>query len=511
MARSGWSSAQLESSRGRGLILATRRGGTRTLFAATATGAVVVFVFLSVILPAPAGTPAHDAIRFNLAIFVPYMALALALGRHYGVAMLDRRLEWLKAGREPDEREQRATLRLPFDQMLLSAVGWAGAALVFGSINLRYSGEFGFRVATTILMGGLATCALFYLLGERSLRDIAARALATGPPLRPVAPGVVARSVIAWTLATAVPVGGIGLVALGVISGDTPANTATAWSIVFLVVATVGVGILTTIAAARSVAEPIRSVRAGLARIEAGEADVEVPVYDASEVGLLQAGFNQMAAGLRERERLRDLFGRHVGEDVAREALAGEIKLGGELRDAAVLFVDIVGSTRMAGETAPEQVVELLNEFFAVVVDVIESHGGWVNKFEGDAALCIFGVPTSDERCAANALAAARDLTSRLGRDGLPAAGIGVSAGTVVAGNVGAPHRLEYTVIGDPVNEAARLTELAKDEPHRALASGAALRAAGDGEAAHWRLGEAVQLRGRAETTRLARPAAGME
>jgi adenylate cyclase len=146
------------------------------------------------------------------------------------------------------------------------------------------------------------------------------------PPLRPVAPGVVARSVIAWTLATAVPVGGIGLVAFGVINGDTPANNATAWSIVFLVVATVGVGIVTTVVAARSVAEPIRSVRAGLARIAAGEADVQVPVYDASEVGLLQAGFNQMAAGLRERERLRDLFGRHVGEDVARQALAGEIE-----------------------------------------------------------------------------------------------------------------------------------------------------------------------------------------
>jgi adenylate cyclase len=511
VARSEWSSAPLESSRGRGLIRATRRGGTRTLFAATATGAVVVFVFLTAILPAPAGTPAHDAILFNLAIFVPYMVLALALGRHYGVAMLERRLEWLTAGREPDEREQRATLRLPFDQMLLPAVGWAGAALLFGAVNLRYSGELGFRVATTIVMGGLATCALFYLLGERSLRDIAARALATGPPLRPVAPGVVARSVIAWTLATAVPVGGIGLVAFGVINGDTPANNATAWSIVFLVVATVIVGIVTTVAAARSVAEPIRSVRAGLARIEAGESDVEVPVYDASEVGLLQAGFNQMAAGLRERERLRDLFGRHVGEDVAREALAGEIKLGGELRNAAVLFVDIVGSTKLAGETEPEQVVDLLNEFFAVVVGAVESHGGWVNKFEGDAALCIFGVPTTDEHCAANALAAARDLAGRLGEDGLPAAGIGVSAGQVVAGNVGAPHRLEYTVIGDPVNEAARLTELAKDRAPRVLASEAAVKAAGDREARHWRLGDAVQLRGRAKVTRLAMPVAGME
>ncbi|MEA2494065.1 MAG: adenylate cyclase [Thermoleophilaceae bacterium] len=511
MARSEWSSAAADSSSARDLIVATRRAGTRTLVAATGSGALVVFIFLAAILPAPKGTPTREAIIFNFAIFVPYMALALGLGVKYGLGMLDHRLSWLTDGREPTAKEQRATLRLPFDQMLLPGVGWAAAALVFGLANLRYSGELGFRVGTTILMGGLTTCGLFYLLGERALRDVAARTLASGTPLRPVAPGVVARSVTAWALATAIPVGGIALIAFGVINGDTPANNATAWSIVFLALATVAVGVVTTVAAARSVAEPIRSVREGLARIESGHVDVDVEVYDASEVGLLQAGFNQMAAGLRERERLRDLFGRHVGEDVARRALEGEIKLGGELRDAAVLFVDIVGSTRIASQTAPENVVEMLNDFFAVVVEVVEAHDGWVNKFEGDAALCVFGVPTGDERCAAKALAAARDLVGRLGRDGLPQAGIGVSAGKVVAGNIGAPHRLEYTVIGDAVNEAARLTELAKGETPSVLASEAALSAANDDETSHWKLGEAVELRGRTEGTRLARPRARME
>jgi adenylate cyclase len=491
---------------GEELIRAARRAGTRSLAGATATGALVVFVFLIAVLPAPAGTPARESILFNLPFFLVYTPLAIWLGSRWGVALLARRLAWLTAGRAPTAEEQRATLRVPFDQMVLPAAGWAVAAVLFGVVNLRYSGELATRVAATIVMGGLTTCGLFYLFGERSLRDVAARALAAGPPLRPVAPGVVARAVIAWMLATAVPVGGIGFIAAGVIHGDTPGDATTAWSIVFLVIATLAVGLGTTVVAARSVAEPIRSVRAGLARVEEGDADVHVPVYDAGEIGLLQAGFNRMAAGLREREQLRDLFGRHVGVDVARRALEDGIELGGELRTAAVLFVDIVGSTELAARTPAERVVEVLNAFFAVVVEVAEAHGGWVNKFVGDAALCVFGLPAGDERCVAQALAAARTLASRLDRDGLPDAGIGVSAGEVVAGNIGAAHRLEYTVIGDPVNEAARLTELAKQEPGRVLASAAAVAAAGE-EAERWELGEGVRLRGRSETTRLARPA----
>jgi adenylate cyclase len=491
---------------GEQLIGAARRAGTRTLVAATATGAFVVFLFLIAVLPAPAGTPSRDAILFNLPFFLVYTPVAIWVGARWGIALLKRRLAWLLADRPPTADEQRATLRLPLDQMVLPAVGWAVAATLFGAINLRYSGELALRIAVTIAMGGLTTCALFYLLGERSLREIAARALAAGPPLRPVAPGVVARAVIAWTLATAVPVGGIGFIAAGVIHGDTPDNATTAWSIVFLVGVTLGVGLATTVAAARSVAEPIRSVRVGLARVEQGDVDATVAVYDASEVGLLQAGFNRMSAGLREREQLRDLFGRHVGVDVARRALEGGIELGGELRFAAVLFVDIIGSTELAAQNRAERVVEALNAFFAVVVEVTEAHSGWVNKFEGDAALCIFGLPTGDERCAANALAAARTLARRVEDDRLLTAGIGVSAGEVVAGNIGAAHRLEYTVIGDAVNEAARLTELAKQEPGRVLASGAAVAAAGQDEGARWQLGDGVLLRGRGAVTRLARP-----
>src|SRR5204863_7521346 len=109
------------------------------------------------------------------------------------------------------------------------------------------------------------------------------------------------------------------------------------------------------------------------------------------------AGFNRMVAGLRERERLRDLFGRQVGEDVARRALEEGVTLGGEEREAAALFVDIVDSTGFAIDRPAKEVVQALNRFFTVVVEVTNDHGGLVNKFSGDAALCVFGAPLEQE------------------------------------------------------------------------------------------------------------------
>jgi class 3 adenylate cyclase/integral membrane sensor domain MASE1 len=207
---------------------------------------------------------------------------------------------------------------------------------------------------------------------------------------------------------------------------------------------------------------------------------------------------------LAERERLRDLFGRHVGRDVSRAVLDGDVASEGEEREIAALFIDLVGSTSLAWERPPSQVVSMLNTFFRVVVHVVEAHGGHVNKFEGDGALCVFGAPVSRERPAADALGAARELRLRVADEVPQGFGIGVSAGRAVAGNVGAKDHYQYTVIGDPVNEAARLSELAKARPEGMLASQTALEQAGAFEDGRWRLGESVTLRGRQAPTRLA-------
>jgi adenylate cyclase len=169
----------------------------------------------------------------------------------------------------------------------------------------------------------------------------------------------------------------------------------------------------------------------------------------------------------------------------------------------------MVGSTATAAERPPTEVVSLLNEFFRIVVDVIDRHHGFVNKFVGDAALAIFGAPLDRPDAPTAALAAARELREVLREVPGLDIGIGVSAGLAVAGNIGAANRFEYTVIGDPVNEASRLTELAKDQPGRVLASGSALYFADESEQDFWDTGDEVQLRGRRRKTRLAWPKDG--
>jgi adenylate cyclase len=277
--------------------------------------------------------------------------------------------------------------------------------------------------------------------------------------------------------------------------------------IVLLAVAALGIGGVSTLLVAMSIADPLRQLRWALSEVQRGNYNAHMQIYDASELGLLQAGFNDMVRDLSERQRLRDLFGRYVGEDVARRALERGTELGGQERHVAVLFVDLVGSTQLAATRPPAEVVHLLNEFFRVVVATVGKHGGFVNKFQGDAALAIFGAPIEHPDACGGSLAAARELHDEL----LPVIGsaefgIGVSAGRAIAGHIGAQARFEYTVIGDPVNEAARLTELAKLEPGHVLASAIAVSGALDAEALCWDVGEVVELRGRTAPTQLARP-----
>jgi adenylate cyclase len=486
-----------------------RRIRTRLIWAAVLAnglGGVIVLTFLVVLVPVR--VPDDDVtplIVRNLIAVAILGPATLVLGVRLGNRLAGGLRESLLADRPPTDEERRTALRQPLTFATISGSLWVGAALFFAVFNIPAGAVVATVTGVTILLGGLTTSALGYLLAERITRPGTARALAGDPPERPIAPGVRARLTMAWTVATGVPLLGIVAVAVADLAGNHPKAGTSAGSIVFLAAVGLIVGLLATVIAAGSIADPLAGVRLGLKRVESGDLDAEVAVDDSSEIGLVQAGFNRMAVGLRERERLHDLFGRHVGADVARAALEQDVALGGEERDIAALFVDVTGSTTLAASRPPSEVVALLNAFFAIVVEVTDARGGLVNKFEGDAALCIFGAPVDRPDAAGAALRAARELSARLERE-LPQidVGIGVSAGRAVAGNIGAEHRFEYTVIGDPVNEAARLCELAKRRPQRLLASDAAVDRASRAEAAHWGIGEPVTLRGRTAPTRLA-------
>jgi adenylate cyclase len=367
-------------------------------------------------------------------------------------------------------------------------------------------------VGLIVGLAGWTTSCMTYLTCERSLRPVARRVLTDGIPTRRFVRSVADRTMFAWGLGTGVAVLGIVLVGGAALLVDATRVTGDQLAVTMIVLGCIilGVGSLSTYFAAQASSQPVRALREAVDRVDRGDYTVHVPIYDGTEIGLLQAGFNQMVAGLREKEDLRDLFGRHVGEDVARAALDRGIALGGEVRDISVLFVDVIGSTSLAENCEPGEVVALLNRFFEVVIDVVHEHGGFINKFEGDAALAVWGAPVSIDDLHTCTLQAARAMAERLREEVRDVrASIGVSCGRAVAGNVGTHERYEYTVIGDPVNEAARLTTAAKETDRLVLVNQTLVEAAARDEARHWCQIEPMVMRGRSEPTRVATPCPG--
>ena len=307
------------------------------IVAANVLGAFATFLFLAFVLPV-AGTTRHQdiALAVNVAAFVVSGLISIPLAWRWSATLWRERVGWIAAGRSPTDRERELTLRYPLSQQAVVAVMWGAGAIAFGALNIPFSVEGAGNTAIGIVLGGLVTCAFGYLVGERILRPITALTLADGLPGRPQLPGVAARALLAWTLSSGVILLGLALIGIGGLHEKR--FTAQRLSVAIVVLSAIGivVGIATMVALARSLADPVQSLRRAVAHVEHGDLEQHVTVDDGSEVGLLQAGFNRMLAGLRERERLRDLFGRQVGEDVARHALDRGVKLGGEACEAAV-------------------------------------------------------------------------------------------------------------------------------------------------------------------------------
>ena len=234
----------------------------------------------------------------------------------------------------------------------------------------------------------------------------------------------------------------------------------------------------------RRAAKPAQRLAAAAHGVQEGNLGetVHVPNTRIYELDLAGQSFNDMVVGLRERRRIRDQFGRFVPEAVAAAILAEDGDLTPTTTEATVLFTDIEKFTTVAEGLRPEEVVGLLNEYFSAAVEILERHKGVITQFQGDAILATFNVPARDPQHAANAVSAAIELQRLMA--GRTFAGlrlgirIGVNTGLLVAGNVGAAGRLNYTVHGDAVNLAARLEQVNKEHGTRIIVADSTVRQA---------------------------------
>ncbi|MBC3186658.1 adenylate/guanylate cyclase domain-containing protein [Corynebacterium sp. zg-331] len=470
-------------------------------------GAAAIMFFIRFLIPLPE-LHDFDSSGSHLApIGISYVVFAAVMGIAATFILFRPVLDWQ---RSPDSHDpnmvRNLVLRLPVYQAAVCAIVWFFGILIAVLVTSSASGRMALVIAVACGLAGSVVIIITYLAAERMVRPVASEALARRFEDSTLEPPIKSRLRMTWVLTTGVPALGVLLLLWGQQAGfftDDAADIIPA--LLWLIVSALITGFVGTTLSIMSVVDPIKELQEAINRVRRGDATAQVDIYDGSEIGVLQAGFNEMMRGLRERQRVRDIFGRYVGTEVARRALEERPTLGGEDRKVAVLFIDVIGSTTFAVHHEPEEVVAELNRFFERVVTVVHRNKGIINKFQGDAALAVFGAPLPLADANSLALSAARELREELRGMALQA-GIGVAAGHVVAGHIGGHDRFEYTVIGDAVNQAARLTELAKDTPGRILTNSATLRGANEAEQARWTLMKSVELRGRREMTQLARP-----
>jgi class 3 adenylate cyclase len=233
---------------------------------------------------------------------------------------------------------------------------------------------------------------------------------------------------------------------------------------------------------ARSVREPLTRIIGATSAIASGNLETRAGLSRKDEFGILGKHFDDMAAGLQERDRIRSTFGRYVSEDVARRVLNSKegAKMGGEVREVTVLFSDLRKYSTISETLSPTETVEFLNEYLSVMNETIDKHGGVIIEFLGDAILAVFGAPTELEnhperalRCAIAMREALAGFNAKMNAEGrapwkkkgMESLGqrIGIHTGQVVAGNLGSKVRVKYAVIGDAVNVASRCEGLNKE------------------------------------------------
>jgi class 3 adenylate cyclase len=259
-----------------------------------------------------------------------------------------------------------------------------------------------------------------------------------------------------------------------------------------------------TLLLAKSILRPIDDLRRATQRVAEGDLAARVALTSTDEVGQLAESFNRMVDGLEEREALREAFGAYVDPGIAERVLAEGPSLEGDEVEVSLLFLDIRDFTAFAERSAAREVVTELNDFYNLVVPILAAHGGHANKFVGDGLLGVFGAPTPLADHADRAVGAALEICSRVEETygERLRIGIGVNSGPVVAGSIGGGGRMEFTVIGDPVNTACRVEELTRETGETILITDATRCLLARGQDT-WIAREPVRLKGKRDPVAL--------
>jgi adenylate cyclase len=409
---------------------------------------------------------------------------------------------WLAEDRPPTEFERERVLRYPRDWAIRTFVIWMVADAVGTSAAASVSTSAIAPSFFPTVLGAGMTCAVQYLLVERAMRPITALVLTDSEPPRSASPGVGVRLSAFWALGTGVPLLGIAIFAGLDLAGVGFDRARVVAASLFLAGLGLIVGFAATHFAARSVAEPLALLRMAQGDVRAGDFDARVAVADGSEVGLLQAGFNHMASGLAERERLRHAFGAYVDPELTERILREGTDLAGEEIEVSLMFTDVRDFTAYAETADAREVVTRLNELYSEIVPIVRRHGGHANKFIGDGLLAVFGAPDRRADHARRAVAAGRDIVETIQtHGGVFRIGVGINSGNVIAGTIGGGGRLDFTVIGDTVNTAARVESATRDTGDDLLITHATRSLIEDDDA--WIERPAVQLKGKSQPVRI--------
>ena len=320
-------------------------------------GAIAIMTFVLYFLPMPEIKDFAAELPSLMGVAAVYLIFAVVIGIAVTLLLFRPVLDWQ---RNPDEHDpnmvRNLVMRIPVYQSVVAAAVWLIGIILAVVISGQESGRLGLVVGVSATLAGLVVIILTYLQAERLVRPVAAQAVARRFEDATLEPPIKYRLISTWLMTSGVPLLGILLMLIaqrtGLFSGTAgdlvPAITA-------LALTALATGFIGTSFAVMSVVDPIVELQDAINRVRRGENNAEVDIYDGSELGVLQAGFNEMMRGLRERQRVRDIFGRYVGAEVAQRALEERPELGGEDRKVAVLFIDVIGSTTFAVNHSPRR------------------------------------------------------------------------------------------------------------------------------------------------------------